>query len=477
MIRCEMPKNNLIDANRPAASASAPAAVAVAVAVHGRVRGMKYLKRLMPLFARLREVGCDRDKAGNRTMTMDQYCLLVMLYLFNPLIESMRLLQEAAALDGVAKKLGVKRFSAGAFSEAPAVFEPQRLTEVIRELLGELRTLHLPRTDPRLREIKHLITLVDSTLLATLPKLAATLCHNRRDGLPHHAWRLHTHLTLDCPVPERIDRTPGNNRKGPGGGGGGGGGGGNEVAHLYSCLEKDRCYVTDRGFFDAKLFNAINAIASSYVCAVRCNLKPKLVQDRTLSWSQAQQQSATAAGVVRDQLVQISLDSHEPSDHLVRLVELRVPRHPKRTGGKPAPQAQAQVQAQAQAQVQVQEYQTFLILTNLLDVPAEVIGLIYRYRWTIELFFRLLKQTLGCRHLLSHRPQGIDIQIYCALIAAILIHLQTGQKPDKRMMFLLGMYLAGWASEQEVIAALSRPDNTGVKRRAKDELWRKLGVQ
>ena len=66
---------------------------------------------------------------------------------------------------------------------------------------------------------------------------------------------------------------------------------------------------------------------------------------------------------------------------------------------------------------------------NLLDVPAEIISLIYRYRWAIEIFFRFFKHILGCRHLLSHSQNGIEIQTYCAIIACMLISLWTGRKP------------------------------------------------
>lgn len=31
---------------------------------------------------------------------------------------------------------------------------------------------------------------------------------------------------------------------------------------------------------------------------------------------------------------------------------------------------------------------TMLLATDLMDVPAEIVALIYRYRWQIELFFR-----------------------------------------------------------------------------------------
>jgi hypothetical protein len=36
-------------------------------------------------------------------------------------------------------------------------------------------------------------------------------------------------------------------------------------------------------------------------------------------------------------------------------------------------------------------------------------------------------------------------------------------------------HLLGLATEQDVIDFLNKPDNTGVKKRAKDELWKKLG--
>ncbi len=48
------------------------------------VQGLKYLDRLLPVLDQLHEMGCQRDKAGNRCVHYDQYCMLVLLYLFNP---------------------------------------------------------------------------------------------------------------------------------------------------------------------------------------------------------------------------------------------------------------------------------------------------------------------------------------------------------------------------------------------------------
>ena len=98
-----------------------------------------------------------------------------------------------------------------------------------------------------------------------------------------------------------------------------------------------------------------------------------------------------------------------------------------------------------------------------------------RHRYAIEIFFRFFKQILGCRHLLSHKPEGVLIQVYCAIIACLLINLWTAKKPTKRTVETLAYYFMGVATEAEVLAHLSRPDNTGVKLAAKEALWKKLG--
>ena len=89
-------------------------------------------------------------------------------------------------------------------------------------------------------------------------------------------------------------------------------------------------------------------------------------------------------------------------------------------------------------------------------MPAEVIAFIYQQRWLIEIFFRFLKHILGCRHLLSTDPVGIEIQAYCAIIACLLIALWTGKKPTKRTYEMICLYFIGWADEEELLAHLAK---------------------
>ena len=96
------------------------------------------------------------------------------------------------------------------------------------------------------------------------------------------------------------------------------------------------------------------------------------------------------------------------------------------------------------------------LVTDRMDLPAETVALLYRYRWQIELFFRWFKCVLGCKHLLSESPDGLTIQIYAALIATLLIILWTGRKPSHRLLTMVGLYLQGWAEADELMAFVAR---------------------
>src|SRR5262245_33549190 len=117
------------------------------------LRGLKYFDRLAPLLERLHHCGCQRDAAGNRTLHYDQYCMLIPLYFLNPVVKSLRGLQQASELKNVQRKLGCPRTSLGSLSESVTIFEPERLKEIIAELGEQLEPLG---RDPRLKDVQNL---------------------------------------------------------------------------------------------------------------------------------------------------------------------------------------------------------------------------------------------------------------------------------------------------------------------------------
>jgi hypothetical protein len=405
-----------------------------------QVRGLKYLRQITSLLQRLHDDATARDKAHNRTLFYDQYAGLLLLTLFSPAIDSLRIIQHASCMPKVRKLLGCSRVSLGSFSEAARVFDPALLLEVIAELSRELLPL---AKDPRLKDINKTLTLCDGTLLAALPRLAQSMWKHSRTGNVMHGWRMHTQFELDRHVPVDVQLRPY--------------GASDEPAVLAQSLNSGRCYVMDRGYFSYGLFNAIVQVGSDYVCRVKKHIGIiEAIEQRELTVQ------ARAAGVVKDQIIRAGSTPDKRADHPVRLIEVHAEVQPRTARGEGKPRTGPRTEV-------------LLIATNMLDVPAEIIALIYRYRWTVELFFRFFKQMLGCRHLISDDPDGITIQCYCAVIACMLLQLWTGKKPNKDMHRMIGFYLCGWATEEDVLAWINKPDNTGVKLRAKDELWKKLG--
>ncbi len=392
------------------------------------VRGLKYFDQLAPLLERLHDVGCQRDTAGNRSLHYDQYCLLVLLFLFNPIVTSLRALQQASQLKKVQKKLGCLRTSLGALSESATVFAPERLREIIAELGGQLEPVG---HDARLKDLRHTVTLVDATLLTALPRMAEASLLSRHCGSGLVKWRLHTHFEVERHIPARIDVT----REG--------GGDNDERVVLERIVEGDRLYVMDRGYAKYTLFNRIAAAGSSYVCRVRDNSAYTVLEERPLS------ETARAERVTQDVRVAMGEGSKKEArpDHPLRLLTIQC--KPHRKAGRSQRYSRAGSTGPACDGV-------LRLLTNLPDVPAEMIALLYLYRWTIEIFFRFFKQILSCRHLLSRSQRGIEIQTYCAIIACLLISLWTGQKPTRRTYEMICWYFIGVASLEELLEHIAQ---------------------
>lgn len=382
------------------------------------VQGLRYLKLIGQLLDRLHPVGCQRDRAGNRRLFFDNVCSLVLLTFFNSTIETLGDVSRASKLEKMRQKLGCDPASITSLSEAMRYFDAEQLAQIIQELLAQIPKS--PHADPRLKQLVQNPVAVDGSLLKHMPQITQACYQYRRD----RGWKLHAHFEIlrGTPVVARITD-------------GSGEGAANEKAVLRATLQPDCTYVMDRGYEEFALFNAIASAGSSYVCRVRNDhhFTPDQTQPaRELS------DEAREAGIASDEVGWMGSPKSkriEHPDHLQRRVVVQVTPHPKR-GGRRRNAASQEI----------------VLVTNLLDVPAEVIALLYRYRWLVELFFRWLKCVLSCRHLLSRNENGIQIQVYCAIIACLLIQLAAGNaKPTKWTYKLLCLYHDGLASEQEVM--------------------------
>jgi hypothetical protein len=155
---------------------------------------------------------------------------------------------------------------------------------------------------------------------------------------------------------------------------------------------------------------------------------------------------AQAAGGVRDRLVPLgcrprSLDLTGPG----RVVELKCPPQVKRRPtGRGGPE----------------QSETLVIPTNLVDLPADGMALIFPPRGTIEIFFRFYQHLLGGRPLRSYDHKGIEWQTSAAILACLLLSLGTGRQPTRRTFEMRCWYFTGMARPEEWLVHLERRQKT-----------------
>jgi hypothetical protein len=368
------------------------------------LQGLKYFKLLGPLLERLHDDATARDRAGNRHLFFDQYAGLLLLSFFNPVVKSLRSIQQASMLDKVQRLLGCNRVSRGSLSEASQVFDP----ELLHAIIGELARQSLPVVHGKEAEALRGLTAVDGSLLPALPKMAWALWLDPK----HHAAKMHVHFDVLKGVPIETTVTVGN---------------GSETEQLRATLQKQRLYVIDRGYADYQLFQDILNAGSDFIGRIRSNAVWTVVEEHPLT------AEARAAGVLSDRLVRLGgPQSGAVLQQAVRLIEVAT----GKTDSNGCPEI-------------------LLLVTNRLDLAAELVALGYRYRWAVELFFRWFKCILGSRHLLAQSRNGVTIQVYLTIIASLLISLWVGHKPSVRTLEMLQFYFTGWATEEELMAHLN----------------------
>jgi len=298
------------------------------------IQGLKYFDRLQPLFAPLHDIGTQRDHADNRKLHFDQYAALILLFFFNPIVSSLRGVQQASCLKKVQDKLGCSRTSLGSLSEAARIFD----AEPLQHIVGELAQQALPLSAGKDAEVLRGLTAVDGSLLPALPKMAWALWIDEE----HRAAKLHLHFDVFKGVPCYATITDGN---------------GNEKKELRAALQPGRLNVIDRGYAEYQLFQDIIDAKSSFIGRIKGNAVYQLIEERPLS------ADAHHAGVVRDVVVWLGCEqSGVVFKQPLRVVSV--------ANGKTDSQGQPEI---------------LLLATDRLDLDAAWIALGYKYRWTVEI--------------------------------------------------------------------------------------------
>ena len=361
--------------------------------------GWRLIRQLEPLLAQLDSAS---QRHGNQVVLMSHVLVAHLLAFFNPIMASLRRLDDFFGLPDVRKRLRTPRLPKSTLSDAQRIFDPRLLLLIIEDLKSKLK---LSPNKPRLDQITQELIAVDGSFFAVAPRITWAVYNKpNKDAAaqrPGHV-RIDVHLDVLRGVPVFAGSITNGKTW--------------EATQLQKSIQPNTLYLLDAGFHVYNLFSAIREKGSDFLVRIRRPVPFEAITEHPLSVVDR------AAGVVRHAAVRIPCRrARVLADIPLSLVE-----------------------------IQGADGEIVQLLTSRCDLSADIISTAYRYRWQIELFFRWLKHSANFHHFLSESPTGMTVQLYAALIGVLLITLETDRVPTIYDFALLQHYSHGWASWAEI---------------------------
>lgn len=409
------------NANANAASApdaaAAPGRPAVARAAEAAV-GREYVGLIQSHLTRLRAL-YDHP---NRTLHYDTVVAALLTASYDAALRSLRTIDDYTQCESLAPDLPVDRVARSTLADAMRQMDPAHLIPLVRRLMDDVPALR--RDDGDLHALLKRVIAADGTIFTVPADVLWAIALTRRDGSVGRQVRLNLQLDVlqFLPAQDTLSIS--------------GDGDGSESAAFARDLMPGVIYVCDRNFVDFKFIHAVFDTPSDLVVRLKSDTNFVTVEERAID------DADRAANVVSDRVGHLPGSRQSPGfgDRRLREVTVRDPR-----SGKPV-----------------------RLLTSLLDVPARVIGLIYRHRWMIELFFKWLKCVARFRTFVSHSKNGITLQLYVAVIAVLLTYLRTGgRKPSLYAANCVRWVASGQMSVATMLEVIARRERERELERAR----------
>jgi hypothetical protein len=368
-----------------------------------KVVGGKHVKMLERIIEDLHE----QDAHGNRELFLDDVFTAYLLAFFNPSLRSLRTLEDFSQTHQAQRHLSVPKLCKSTLSDFNKLADPTRLQPILDHLRREILKPGRGRPTNPLEAIHRQVLAVDGTFL----KAAADVVWAIRKRGQKSGARLDFHVDVNTWLPEIVV---------------GGAKGQSEADNAVGTIVPGAIHLYDRGIFSFELIETHAERTADFVMRIR-EPGPRCpqfapTQERELS------ASARNAGVVSDRLGYLAGSAHRKAPKtLLREVVIVAAEDPKTV---------------------------VRLLTNLLDLDAAMIGLLYRHRWQVELFFRWLKCYAHFDHLISHNRDGVLLNFYVAVIGVTLMFLHAGYRPSKYMFSLMGLVANGSATLEEILPIL-----------------------
>lgn len=156
-----------------------------------------------------------------------------------------------------------------------------------------------------------------------------------------------------------------------------------QIAQLLT-FRKGTIVVMDRGYLDYGMFDRWTTNGVYFVTRLKSSAQYQVVEEKT---------KPQRSNIRRDSVIRFT--SGKAGEHLYRLVVVWDEKNQKE----------------------------ITLLTNHLTFGATTIAAIYKDRWQIEIFFKLLKQNLKIKTFEGTSANALLIQIWTALIAILLLKI------------------------------------------------------
>lgn len=180
-------------------------------------------------------------------------------------------------------------------------------------------------------------------------------------------------------------------------------------------LEKEEILLFDRGISKADTFGDLVENKINFI--TRVNLNRKYITIKTNELTKSPDNEVT---IFEDKIVNLYNRKNKKISYNLRLIKV------KTADGK-----------------------ELWFLTNLLYLAAIDIAQSYKKRWEIEVFFKFLKQNLQFKKFISYNNNGMQVYLYCLLIAAILFTIYKIQ--NKLIGFKIPLLQFALAIEKAII--------------------------
>ena len=277
------------------------------------------------------------------------------------------------------------------------------------------------------KEAQASMAMIDSTPIPLGDRFACRASNGRIKGM-----KLHVVFDPDTPSPLHTDITPANV---------------NDVSFRDQVkLEPGITYVFDKGYYDFGWWRDIDKAGAFFVTRSKVHSNWQTITTRDVPTSSRQTTKDDGFTILTDDDVMATSKSHKPQKLTcpVRLVTLK--RDTGQQGGG----------------------QVLTLITNDKTRTAREIALCYKQRWSIELFFKWIKQNLNLSSFLGRSENAVKIQITIAMIAFVLIQLarQTCKTHLTSQRFI--QLLPAMLGTRRNIATLEKPPPNNPHKRQTD---------